>query len=113
MPDALPHFQIMMMIFNREGLESFHFGDVNCNRVHEHEALIIALVRDSHKLPSQFIRATLALMVEGEAVEPLTLAISALANEMTHVGLLQNAAAASILKPGEPNSRAPTKGREE
>ncbi|MBC2667620.1 hypothetical protein ACFOON_02115 [Novosphingobium piscinae] len=72
---ALPPFLRMMALFNRHGRETFGFCALTCPQVSEHEALIVALVGDLGQRPASAIRHSVELLVEEDAVGPLTLCL--------------------------------------
>lgn len=79
---GLPHFHMMMMVFNRDGRENFRFGPLECNRVREHEALIMSLVHAMRMGSGEPVRATLALLVKEDAVTTLMTAVAAMGRAM-------------------------------
>lgn len=94
MPDALPHFQMMMLTINREASEKFGFGDVHCNHVLEHEALLISLMQRVPQSSPDAMRTMLGVVVAQDAVATLYLAMSAFADEMVNAGILPASSAA-------------------
>jgi hypothetical protein len=84
---GLPHFQMMMLIFNRDAKETFSFGSLDCNRVREHEALILALVSAMRTGCGETVRATLALMVKEDAIIALMTAVAALSRTMADANI--------------------------
>lgn len=90
---VFPHFHVMMAVFNRDALLKLRFGAPDCGRVHEHESLILTLVRDMHLAPVDQCRATAALIVRRDSVATLTIALSALAQGLAGAGLLPRLAA--------------------
>ena len=97
---GLPHFHMMMLIFNRDAKATFSFGALECNRVHEHEALIISLIGAMRTGRGETVRATLALMVKDEAVTELMTAVAALARAMAGASIFPG-------KPAYPQVKAP------
>jgi hypothetical protein len=79
---GLPSFHRMMLIFNRNALETFRFCALECNRVSEHEALIVSFVHGMRMSRPDMVRKTLALVVEEDAVPPLVVAIVQLCRSM-------------------------------
>lgn len=96
---GLPHFQTMMLIFNRDARKTFSFGPLDCNRVREHEALIITLVCAMRAGRGGTVRATLALMVKEEVTTELMTAVAALARTMADANIF----------PGKPASHPQVK----
>jgi hypothetical protein len=74
---GLQPFLRMMALLNRHGLETFRFCPLGCNRVAEHEAIVLSLVRGLHDAPGQALRDTLALLVEDDAIGDILAALSA------------------------------------
>jgi hypothetical protein len=68
---ALPQFHAFMAILNRDALEALSFCQLTCQRVSEHEAILLSLFRRSSCEERQPIRDTIALLVDEVAVEPL------------------------------------------
>lgn len=79
---GLPHFHMMMMIFNRDALETFHFAPLECNRVREHEALILSFVYGMRMSRPDAVRATLALVVNEDLITSLVTAVASLGQAM-------------------------------
>ena len=85
---GLQHFHMMMTMFNREALESFYFGPLECNRVREHEALIVNMIQEMRADRAAGVRATLKLLVQEDAVVNLMTAIAALSHAMAEAGIV-------------------------
>lgn len=83
MVTGLPSFHTMMLIFNRDALETFRFCALECNRVSEHEALILSFVHGIRMSRPDMVRKTLALVVDEDAVPDLVAAIVALGRTMS------------------------------
>jgi hypothetical protein len=79
---GLQPFLRIMAIFNRHGLEEFNFGELECNRVSEHEAIIISLIISLQGGHPVLVRQTLDLLAEGEVVGDLILALGSLGQAM-------------------------------
>lgn len=75
---GFPHFHVMMVLFNRDATEQFRFGPVGHERVTEHEALIIAMIRAVREEAPDRMRDAASLMVCEGSVPPLLIAMSAL-----------------------------------
>lgn len=84
---GLPHFHMMMMIFNRDALETFKFCAIECNRVSEHEALIISMINGMCFSKPDTVHATMALVVNEDSVTNLITAMSSLGRAMSNVGM--------------------------
>ncbi|MGB5076486.1 MAG: hypothetical protein WBO17_03295 [Sphingorhabdus sp.] len=80
---GLPNFHKMMLIFNRNALETFRFCALECNRVSEHEALILSFVHGMRMSRPEVVWETMALVVEEDAVTDLVGAILALGRSMS------------------------------
>lgn len=92
---GLSNFHKMMLIFNRFALETFCFCSLDCNRVTEHEALILSVVHGVRMSRPDVVRATLELVVEEDAVADLVTAILSLGRSLTEAGLYSTAAIGS------------------
>lgn len=79
---GLQPFLKMMTMFNRTGLETFHFCALPCNHVSEHEAIILSLVCSLRGDRPDALRDTLALLVEEESIGDLIEALTALGGTM-------------------------------
>lgn len=101
MGDALPHFNMAMIILNRHARENLGFGPVPCRRVHEAEALLLSILSATRHESATRTRQTLALMVEAEWVGPLLAALSALATRLGSVSLLPQAPDAHSISTGD------------
>jgi hypothetical protein len=99
--EALPHFNLAMAILHRHSRHDLGFGLVPCRRVHEAEALLLAILASASIEPATRTRQTLALMVEPEWVGSLMTALSALATRLGSVGLLPRAPGPQSLPTGE------------
>lgn len=92
MLQGLQPFLRMMALFNRHGLENFHFYALPCNHVSEHEAIIITLMCSLRDARPDAVRETLDLLVEEEAVGDLILSL-------THLGQAMDRAAIYPVRP--------------
>lgn len=79
---GLPHFHMMMMILNRDALETFRFAQLQCNRIREHEALILSFVYGMRMSRPEAVRATLALVVDEDSITSLVTAVASLGRAM-------------------------------
>ena len=84
---GFPHFHLMMALLNRDAAEKFRFGPIGYERVTEHEALIVHLVRTVRDMPPERMRETAALMICEGSVPPLLIAMSALAEALSEENL--------------------------
>ncbi len=84
---GLPNFHMMMMIFNRDALETFRFCALECNQVSEHEALILSFVHGIRMSRPDVVRATLALVVDENSITNLVTAVSSLGRAMADSGI--------------------------
>ncbi len=84
---GLPHFHLMMALLNRDATEKFRFGPVCYDRVTEHEALILHMIRDARDAPAERMRETAALLICADSVPPLLIALSAFGQALAEAGL--------------------------
>lgn len=84
---GFPHFHMLMSLLNRNATERLRFGNVDCERVSEHEAMILALVSTAREASTEEMRDTVSLFVCKSAVPPVLIALSALGQAMVEVGL--------------------------
>lgn len=84
---GLQPFLRTMALLNRNGLETFHFCDLACNHVSEHEAIILSLVCSLRDARPQVLRDTLALLVEEESIGDLLGSLSALGRMMDEAAI--------------------------
>lgn len=73
--DGLVPFLRMMALVNRHGLETFGFAPIQCDRVTEHEALMLSLigsVDDGGDGMIETLKLMLAEEGHGEMIEALT-----------------------------------------
>ena len=85
---AFPHFHMMMAVLNREAILQLRFGPIGCERVTEHEALLLSLLRAMHLNPGEQTRATAAMIVAPDSVTTLTIAMTAFAQGLSDANLL-------------------------
>jgi len=67
---AMPHFNILMAVLNREALAPMRFGAIGCAQVSEHEALLIGLLRMVRQAPAETARETMGMIVAADAAGP-------------------------------------------
>jgi hypothetical protein len=84
---GLQAFHRTMLLFNRDALETFGFAPLACNRVSEHEALILGLVVSMRDHGPRTTRETIELMVQEDAVGDLLGTISTLSATLMVAGL--------------------------
>lgn len=84
---GFPHFHILMALLNRNAVARLRFGPVDCERVHEDEALIISLVRAAHEQPLERMQGMASLIVCKGSTPPLLIAAAALAQALLDAGL--------------------------
>lgn len=80
---GLHPFLRMMALFNRHGLEDSRFGRPCCNRVSEHEAIILALLCNLRGPRPEVAGQTLQMLVDEEAVGDTLLSLPQLGQTMT------------------------------
>lgn len=88
---GLSNFHKMMLIFNRSAMETFCFCSLDCNRVTEHEALILSVFDGVRMSRPDVVRGTLELVVEEDAVANLVTVILSLGRSLTEAGLYSTA----------------------
>jgi hypothetical protein len=91
---ALPRFHAAMAILNRDGLDTFLFCQLACQRVSEHEAILLSLFCQLQGEGRQSIRETIALLVDEDAVEPLLDALTRVTIELAKAEMLPTAPSA-------------------
>jgi hypothetical protein len=91
---ALPDFHVAMALLNRYGRAAIEIAPLPCQRIIDHEAVLLVLWRDLAQARLDHADATLALLVEDGGVSPVrramttTLAKLALAGfDLTHIEL--------------------------
>jgi hypothetical protein len=81
---GLQPFLRLMITLNRDSLDKVQFCSLNCNRVSEHEAVLLSLfveLADGDRIRS---RDTISLLVSDEAVGDLLNAVTGLSNSLRH-----------------------------
>lgn len=91
---ALQPFDEAMTILNRHGAMNFRFAPVNCQRVTEDEAVLLQLVRSMRADSTADVRATIALIVREEQVQPMLSALTRLSMRLAVTGLVPERPAA-------------------
>jgi hypothetical protein len=84
---ALGPFMKAMALLNRDALETFHFRPVTCERVSEHEAIVLSVVRGMHEGRFNEASQTLALIVAPDALGEMIEALTALVRTVAPMGL--------------------------
>ena len=79
---GLQPFLRMMALFNRNGLETFHFCALPCNHVSEHEAIIVSLVCALREGRPDSLRDTLALLVDEDSIGEVIASLTGLGDSM-------------------------------
>ncbi len=104
---GLQPFLKMMTIFNRTGLETFHFCALPCNHVSEHEAIILSLVCSLRDRRPDSVRDTLTLLIEEDGVGELIDALTVLGGAMADAAIfpMRSAPAAKVADPGQQGSQ--------
>ena len=90
---GLQPFHRAMLLLNRDALETFGFCSLTCNRVSEHEAIMLTLIGAAGTGHRQRLRETLALIVEEDSVGDLLRSLCELAGAMSAAMLLPEAPA--------------------
>lgn len=72
---GLHPFLHMMALFNRHALDNFVFCSLACDRVSEHEAMILSLITGQSGQTARSIPLTLELLVEEDSVGDLLTAL--------------------------------------
>lgn len=85
---ALVPFHNTMLILNRSALEQLHFGSLACNRIHEHEALILSQLCAPHLPQARALKSTLAMIVAEGAVPALLASLVSLSQILHDAELL-------------------------
>lgn len=85
---GLQHFHRMMLLLNRDGLEKLRFCSLACNKVSEHEAILLAIVSALAMDRSIQARDTIALLIAEDSVGDLLSEMHALARAMELVSLV-------------------------
>ena len=102
---ALQPFLKAMTIFNRAGLETFHFCALPCNHVSEHEAIILSLVCALRDDRPDALQGTLALLVEEDSIGDLIEALTALGGAMDEAAIFPMRGAAAVERAPSPTSK--------
>lgn len=84
---GFPHFHMLMALLNRNAATKLQFGSLECERVTEHEALLLSLVRSAREADAEQLRDTVEMLVCKASVPPILIALAALGQAMVDVGL--------------------------
>lgn len=84
---GLQAFHRTMLLFNRDALETFGFAPLACNRVSEHEALILGVIVSMRDQGPRNARETLEMMVQEDAVGDLLGTLSTISATLIVAGL--------------------------
>jgi hypothetical protein len=87
MISGLQPFLRLMLTLNRDALEQFRFCSLDCNRISEHEAVLLALFVTLASGDRVTARNTLALMVNEEGLGDALAAIEAVSGALFAAGL--------------------------
>ena len=98
--EALPHFNMAMMLLNHHSIEPLRFAPLGCARIREGEALMLQIFRALGGASPQPTRETLKLMIEEIALTPLFTALTAVAFRLVEAGLLPESPAIRGLPAG-------------
>jgi len=85
---AFPHFHVMMAVLNRHAVEKMRFGPVDCERVGEHEALVLAMVCAARGPDLSQAERTASLILERAQVTHLLVPMAALAHALADANRL-------------------------
>lgn len=78
----------LMLVLNRDALETLHFHPLPCPRVSEHEALVLSLLVSLARGGTPEARDTLALLVAEDGIGDALAALSGLAAALAIAGML-------------------------
>jgi hypothetical protein len=82
----LPDFHVTMALLNRHGRAPIEFAPLSCERIIDHEAVLLVLWRDLAHARSDRARATLGLLVEDDGVSPVCRAMTTTLAKLTLAG---------------------------
>jgi hypothetical protein len=88
---ALPHFVMSMALLNRHALEPISIAPVECRRVREGEAAVLALIGSTGHGDVTRMDETIALLVDPESVLPLSRAMTEVAHSLAEAGMTPSA----------------------
>lgn len=84
---ALQPFHRMMILLNRDALETFRFCPMACDRVSEHEALVVTMIESLGQGSPVRARQTLDLMLAEDSVGDMLDTLSKLGAAMAIAGI--------------------------
>ncbi len=85
---GLAAFHRTMLLLNMHGLETMRFCSLGCNRVSEHEALVISLVRGMQMLRPEAIHGVVSCVIDEDQIPALIENLSGMANAMAVAEML-------------------------
>ncbi|PEQ12738.1 hypothetical protein B2G71_10585 [Novosphingobium sp. PC22D] len=83
---GLQPFHRLMLLFNRDSLETMSFCPLCCEQVSEHEALILSLIAQLHREGPTQTRDTLELLVAEDGIGELLAAFAQLDSALSISG---------------------------
>lgn len=83
---ALPDLNIAMGLINRDGLGRITVAPVEYPYIMEYEAVLIGMWRDLANAGLDHVRATLALLVQSNSIEPIARAMTAATVKLVAAG---------------------------
>ena len=89
--EALPHFNMAMMLLNHHAIEPLRFAPLGCARIREGEALMLHMFKGLGDASPERTGETLKLMIEEIAFTSLFTALTAVAFRLAEAGLLPEA----------------------
>ena len=84
---GLQPFHRAMLLFNRDGLETFAFCPLACTHVSEHEAVILELITSLRDRGAQATRETLELLLAEESLGEMLETLSKLGAVLAIAGI--------------------------
>jgi hypothetical protein len=84
---GLQPFHRTMLLFNRDGLETFSFCSLSCPHVSEHEALILELVTSLRDRGPVATRETLAMLIAEDGIGDMLDSLSRLGAVLAIAGI--------------------------
>jgi hypothetical protein len=73
---ALPHFHMALLLLARDGLRPISFAPVACGCIREDEAMLLGIFAQIGSQPPAYLPEVAALLVQPEAVTPLSRALA-------------------------------------
>lgn len=84
---GLQPFLHAMALLNRHGLNTFHFGNPDCNHVHEDEAVLLGMLKLLREGDLERVGVMVGWLVEDDAAQRLLQAMCELDRAMQGAGL--------------------------